>query len=611
MRKRTLSLWAMGALAAAVGCSSGGSAKETNGGSGPSGAAGVGPSGAAGVGPTGAAGAAGVAPTGAAGVGPTGVAGSSGTAGAGGDGGLASRPKPMGSYTLGTPVDPGPWGAAPVTTGTVPAIVYPSSETRFPRNIYRTLFQWKAAGMSQFRLSFVGPGTQVTVFSDGKHADCMKTTTAGCWEADEESWFLIAYGNAGQTVQVIVDGLDTTTQPATVRRSAPITIGFSKQDVTGAIFYWSTTSAGIRRANISASRPEDYITGKPSTTYPNPTDAVKCVACHVVSRDGKYMVAPVQASSGQSLWVMEVTKDAPPNPLVKKIANTGGHGFATISPDDATVIAAFMGKMWTVDRASGAMGQNLPLGSFKATHPDWSPDGSQVVFATGADDAPSGAGIATIPFANGQWGTPKTIVPPPMMGTKVMGTNVFPMHSPDGKWIAYTSGTKGGHGDPTYQLWTVPAGGGTPVELINANRIVSNQTTDGAHENAQPTWAPPGDFHWVAFNSVREYGVVLPKGTQQIWVAAVDPAKLQQGGVDPSYPAFRLQFQGLNEDNHRAYWTLDVRYPDPPPPPPPNPDAGACIIDGDPCDPVNDSCCYSDSRCDTMDNGKTYICGLW
>src|SRR5690242_6293856 len=114
---------AIGAVTAAFGCSSGGSAGSSGmGGSGPSGAAGMGPSGAAGV-----------APTGVAGVGPTGAAGSTG-----GAGGLASRPQPQGMYTVGTPPDPGPWGATPVTTGAVPVIVYPSSETRFPRNIYRT-----------------------------------------------------------------------------------------------------------------------------------------------------------------------------------------------------------------------------------------------------------------------------------------------------------------------------------------------------------------------------------------------------------------------------------------------------------------------------------------
>lgn len=554
----------------------------------------------------------------------SGSAGISGGANGGaGTSGLASRPKPQGDFTVGAPVAPAPWTGTPSTTGAVPVMVYPSSETRFPRNIYRTLFQWKAAGMSQFRLKFEGQGTRVTVYTDGKHADCAKAADAGCWVADEESWFLISYGNAGQTVTVTVDGLDTTTTPATVRRAKAITIGFSKQDVTGAIFYWSTTSAGIRRANIAAAEPEDYITGKPSTTYTNPADAVKCVACHVVSRDGKYLVAPVEASSGNSLWVAEVTKDAPPHPLVKQIANTKGHGFATISPDDATVIAAFGGKMWTVDRATGAFGQDLSLGGLQGTHPDWSPDGKQVVFATGAGDGPAGASLAVLPFEGGKWGTPKTIVeamsgmsgaagtggmmmPKPGKGMGV--TNLFPMHSPDGKWIAFSRGQKGGHGDLTYQLWTVPAQGGAPVELVNANRVVSNQMTDGVHENAQATWAPPGDYHWVAFNSMREYGVVLPKGTQQIWVAAIDPAKLAQGGVDPSFPAFRLQFQGLEEDNHRAYWTLDVRTSQPPPPYTPPPDAGACIADYAACDPTADKCCRAGARCDSDDDGATYAC---
>ncbi len=533
-----------------------------------------------------------------------------GAGGADGGGGTSDAAAPTepepGEYTVGTPMmGTTAWDGAPQTGAGAPQIVYPNDQTRFPRNIYRTLFQWRPGTASQFRITFTGPRTTVEAFTDGMHPQCAGKANAACWEADENAWFLIASGNAGQSVTVTIDGLDTSTMPATVRRSAPITIAFSRQNVEGAIFYWSTTAAGIRRASVSSPQPEDYLTGKPSTLYSNPTDSIKCAACHVVSRDGRYMVAPVQAASGAGLWVLEVTPSSPPKPLIKNVPNTQGHGFATISPDDKRVVAAWGGKMWMLDRESGTKTGDLPLGSTLATQPDWSPDDSQLVFATGKGDSPAGAALATISWSSGTWGTPAVLVPAP-----ANGSNLFPMHSPDGRWIAYSRG-KGGHGDLTAQLYVVGAKGGAPVELVAANREVSNRTTDGQFENSQPTWAPPGDLHWIAFNSMREYGLVSPSGTQQIWVAAVDPAKLGSGS-DPSYPAFRLQFQGLAEDNHRAYWTLDVRDnpspPPPPPPPPPTPDGGMCVTTNAVCDPAADTCCDSAARCDSYDEGLTYRC---
>lgn len=459
---------------------------------------------------------------------------------------------------VGMTQSPADWEGQPVTDG-APAIVYPSAETLFPRNIYGTLFQWTAAGASEFRLTFTGPGSHVVVYTDGVHPDCAGAAGAGCWEAEQQAWTFIAASNAGETVTVTVDALDRTTTPPTVRRSAPIDIEFSRRDVDGAIFYWSTTSAGVRRAYIEDNEPDDYIAGKPPTTYTNPDDAVKCVACHVVSRDGKYMVAPVDATSGQSLWIMQVTKDAPPDPLIKVVDETRGHGFATISPDDTYVAAAWKGAMWVVDRESGTFIEDIPLGGLDGTQPDWSPTNAELVFATGDGDAPADASIATISFGGiGTWGTPKTIV-----AAAGGSTNLFPMFSPEGDWVAFARGDKGGHNDLSTQLFVVPSTGGDAVELVRANRVVSNQMTDGLHENSMPTWAPPGDLQWIAFNSERAYGVVLADGEQQqIWVAAVDLSGTSSG-QDPSYPAFRLQFQGLHEDNHRAYWTLDIRHPSP------------------------------------------------
>jgi len=501
--------------------------------------------------------------------------------------------------SVGTPTDPGPWTGTPVTTGAA-TWVYPSDQTRLPRNIYRTLFQWRTAGMSQFRLTFDGPGAKVTVYTDGVHALCAaKVPAAGCWEADAASWALIAGSNAGQTITVTLDGLDTSGAAPVVRRTKAITLGFSRRDVKGAIFYWSTTSAGIRRANVASATPEDYVAGKPNTVYPDGTK-VQCVACHVVSRDGKYLAAPLQSSTASGLTVFDVTFNAPPT-IDMTVPATSGHGFATISPDDKYLVAAFSGKMWQLDRVSGSHIVDLPLNGGKGTHPDWSPDGTQIVYATAAGDAPAGAAIALIAYGGGMTWTG----PPQVLAPANGKTNLFPAFSPDGKTIAYSRG-KGGHDDLTAQLFLVAAAGGTSVELINANRIVSNLLGDGQNSNTQPTWAPAGDLAWIAFNSMREYGVVTPKGTQQIWLAAVD---LSTGAADPSFPAFRLQFQGLDENNHRAYWTTDIREL------PPQPDAGVNQADGgmcaaalQPCDPVGAGCCDSTYVCDTNDDGATYFC---
>lgn len=453
---------------------------------------------------------------------------------------------------VGDPGDPADWTGTPTENGVVPVWAYPSDGTVFPVNIYKTTFQWLPDVYTEFRITFSGAYSDVVVYSDGTHPLCTPGS-AGCWETNQVTWSYIAASNAGSDVTVVVDALDRSTMPPTVRRSAPLNLSFSKNEVKGAMFYWSTTSKGIRRGTIDSATPEDYITGTPATSYAVEGD-VACVACHVVSRDGRYIAAVVDAQAANGLWIMEVTSASPPTPLVTDIANTNGHGFATISPDNSMVMAAWGGVAWVVDRLTGAYVADVDTAGIEVTHPDWSPDNTAVTFATGAGDGPKDASVATISYdaGNQTWGTPEILVQ-----AEPGFTNLFPMYSHDAAWIAYSRGTKGGHGDATAQLYIVPADGGTPIELAQANRIVSNLDTTGEHANTQPTWAPQGDYQWIAFNSTREYGLIQAAGTQQIWVTAVDPAKAQ-AGVDPSAPAFRIPFQGLGEDNHRAYWTTDI-----------------------------------------------------
>jgi hypothetical protein len=46
----------------------------------------------------------------------------------------------------------------------------------------------------------------------------------------------------------------------------------------------------------------------------------------------------------------------------------------------------------------------------------------------------------------------------------------------------------------------------------------------------------------------------------QLWIAAIDWSQIGKG--DPSFPAFRLPAQDLDENNHRPFWTVDVLPPD-------------------------------------------------
>ncbi len=459
------------------------------------------------------------------------------------------------------------FSGAPMTSGAkVPAWVYPSDQTRFPRNLYKVLFQWKKSGNDYFRLTFTGPGSTTIVYSDGNDPQCAAMASInGCAETDLPTWLAIAGSNAGETVMLTVDGV--TTNDANVYRSAAITLGFSKRDVKGAIFYWSTTAQGIRRASVSDADPEDYIVAKPTATVLPDAGSVQCVACHTVSRSGRKIVAHTETGPTMGMpmmmmmmglkgeFVYDVTPQPPPTPLITTQI-TDQNGFGTFRPDDARVVATVGMGMQEFD-LTGARISTLPIA--KGTNPDWSPTGAQLAYSDQPGDSPGMANLAVIAYDNETWGTARTLVPAAGL------SNLFPNYSPDGAFIAYARG-KGGHGDKSLQLWLVQADGGSPpVELITANRVVNSVVTDGQHENNMPTWAPPGDLQWIAFNSVRPYGVVFPTGgTQQIWVAAIDPSKLGQRGsdgglVDPSFPGFRFAFQGLTENNHRAFWTLDVR----------------------------------------------------
>jgi hypothetical protein len=490
-----------------------------------------------------------------------------------------------GNVPSGTPELFQPQSKTVVTTGPdVPTLVYPVDDTMFPQNIYRVLFQWRGHGKPLFQLEFSSPVSKVSAYTDGVHETCTQAQTGGsCWESSVASWTALAASNAGQNVTLKIRALDSATAPTTIYESPAYTLHFSQKDVPGAIYYWSTTVAGVRRGTMGDAGPTNFLT---------PTEANnKCVACHTLSKNGKLLAADI---GGESLGVVQVSASVPP-PLnfgpIGSPATKYASSWATFDPDARYVVQSKGGVMTLRNATTGAaVGPNngiMPLGANQyAVQPDWALDGKHIVFAS------SGSGKnATKDRAGGpllQW-LPTAIAD----GAVVYGSvemlqpaaaNVlygYPMFNPTSEYISFVRG-KSIEKDLTDQIYIMKAatGGQMAVNLTRANTLVSDSNAPAAGiENNMPTWAPSSgpDVQWIAFASKRDYGFVLcsPTGTttptcattsmigagkQQIWIAAVDVAKLGTG-EDPSYPAFRVPFMELTEDCHRPFWALDALAP--------------------------------------------------
>ncbi len=505
---------------------------------------------------------------------------------------------------------------AKVTVSTDPAkapsFIYPTTGTMFPQNVYKIMLQWRRAGLSAFEVKFEGPGVTVKLYTNGTHATCTTAATnAGCWEADLTTWTWIASTLAGKSAKVTVTGANPAA-PGTVYASKSIDMLFSKNEVPGAIYYWSTTVAGVRKATVSDAAPTNFLT---------PTETGQCVACHTLSRNGKRLGADV---GGEKLWVAEVGPTFPPpillkkDPAMKDIANS----WMTFNPDTTRLVSSAKGLLTLRTEAGLAVGKGpngtIPLGAGVFGHmPDWSPDGKFLVFSKSASAGGrkvAAGTISIIPFTGSDtFGSVLDLV----KSTGSSDNNYFPMFAPTSDWIAYGHSTGSSEKEGDSQLRLVSVMGGMVFELTRANTLVNDVTVSTGVSNNQPTWAPKTEdgVMWVAFQSKRDYGAILAPGSKwgdeknQLWVAAIDVDKLGKG--DPSYPAFRLPFQELTENNHRPFWALDATKPPPPPdggppdggtdagPPPCIPRFGDCIAGGVCCEPYT---------CEPSADGTMYSC---
>lgn len=478
----------------------------------------------------------------------------------------------------------------PTATGTVvagnsPTVLYPSSKTMFPRNIYKILFTFNGGtGNDLYRLEFKSPVLTLSVY-----------TTSTSWTPTQQQWGYMANSNAGGKVTWTIYATKQSS-PGTVYQSTPVELYFSKNTVEGAIYYWSTTVAGVRRATVSDAAPTDFLT---------PAQTGKCVACHTVSRNGARIAVDI---GGSALGVYEV-KDR--TPVVNPATNIQT-AWTTFNPDNSRIVTASKGVLTLRDGNTGtpiSVGGNsgvIPLSPKYGTMPDWSPDGKLLTFAYSSvskDRGISGSSIATMQYANGTFTNLKVIV----QSAGNSDSKFYPAFSPDSKWIAFVStSNNGSDNNPLARLMIVAADGSSPpIDLGQANTVVNNQTLTGnAAQLADtfPTWAPtmPGDTMFLAFSSSRAYAnVYAATKYKQLWVTGIDPTKLP--GQDPSFPAFRLPFQGDTENTHRPYWVEDVLNP------PPTGGGGVNCLSTFGADCSSAPCCEP-YYCSSTSGGPPYYC---
>ena len=423
-----------------------------------------------------------------------------------------------------------------------------------PRNVGDFEVHWTDASTNDvWEVSLTTDYADVRAYVKGGNG----VTAAGpdpSWMAFLSTEWMAAVGAESQ-VQFQVRGVSSA-NPTAVGSAAPQIVKLSNETLNGGIYYWAsagTEPEGIYRHDMS-------LPGQPAQQYMTKAQTNgRCVACHVLSRDGKNMAITYDGGNGNATMV-DVASATP-----QVLGAPQAWNFGTFTPDGAQFLSVHGGALVVRDYAT----QNVLASMTSAgwvTHPDLSPDGTGLVYvrpnagAISADWSFGGGQIIarTYDQATHTFGAERTLVAD-------ANNNYYPSWSPDGQWILYNQSiddTKSGaYNNPSATLWVVKADGSSPpIQLAKLNSSVANLT------NSWGRWAPFAQslgansevMYWVTVSSKRTFGVRLVAGNQpQIWMAPFFPDRAGAAG-DPSEVAFRLPFQNITSNNHIAQWTEQV-----------------------------------------------------
>jgi len=399
---------------------------------------------------------------------------------------------------------------------------YPEDGVNIPRNTPSVAFQWSEVlpeGTPEgWWLRFESDFTDLSVY-----------TSAHSWTADEDTWQTIAATNAGGSVTITLTAL---MPDGGVLEVEPLTVQVNRFDARGSILYWSTSILGFK----------EIVYGEEAVDFFTEEDAGGCTGCHTIQGDRLvFTYGGYDGAMGVlDLETGELLEAATDDPFL-------GY-FKSFSPDGELLLAVYRGDLLLYDGQTLEYRWQVPLEP-RATQVDWSPDGTRVALVLprvlSTDMQFSGGTIAVMNhLGDGQFSEPVIL-----FGSEPGQNAYYPAWSPDGEWIAFNVSTGDAYDDEDAELMLIRAEpGAEAIALKKAN-------SKGKLTNSWPRWGPlpDDDIFWLTFASRRAYGEIT-QDEPQIWVAAVDPSRADEG-KDPSWPAFWLPSQDTTQNNHLPYWT--------------------------------------------------------
>jgi hypothetical protein len=479
-----------------------------------------------------------------------------------------------------------------------PVIEYPEDGVVLPANLPPIEAQWSQGNANTaYRVHISSPEV----------IDVWLYTTSRELLFPVDMWKKVAASAPDQPMTLTVEGIDGS---GNVRTSAPRTMTVAADGIDeSSIYVWQSSTGSFRVLDIINGTDVPLPTNTPALSPGQP-----CSGCHRISRDGKrfsysynggnFNFGTLAYDDAQKLYTAKIG----PSPALRgtyasfnPLESTTRAAMLFTAPDNVPQNTPGTVRLLLTDPDSNApitnnfgdMVQQIPAATGQATlMPDWSPAGDFVVFTAYdsnanyvrllGDDTVLGSIVEmSVKYqADGsfQFGAPKVLVSAPAAAGSNPDTaenNVLPSVSPDGAIVAFTR-ANGWWSIKTQQSLINLSGHIAVVrrsdgQVLELERGASNGPDD-VWSSTWPQWAPSlgKKYVWLAYASERPYGHRLTpqnstcslvqgqKQCKQLWITALDRAKLGSGMEDPSQGAFWIPGQSINAQYVSPQWTVAV-----------------------------------------------------